>query len=664
MFDGIKGVGPKTKELLMKIGINNINDLINYYPYRYNLIMRSDLRNTCDEEIVMVDGIIDSKPSVSFFGKMKRINLRLNVGYMLINVYIYNQLFLLKKLEVGTFITVRGRFNLTNNSITVNEVRFGQLDDKPKLEGAYHLVSGINRKSLIKLIDNALLSMREYDSDIPDYLEERYKFINKKDAINEIHHPSDKSNLKNAIVRLKYEELFIYMLRILYLKNKNLIVDDSIKRDIKLSDLNGLIDKIGFSLTTDQNVAINDILNDMNSGKRMNRLIQGDVGSGKTIVSFIALYINYLSHYQGALMAPTEILARQHYNNAVKLFDGMGVKIALLTASVKGRERDRLIEEIKNNEVDLIIGTHSLIQEKIIYHNLGLVVTDEQHRFGVNQRMSLFNKGIHPDILSMSATPIPRTFALTIYGDMDVTNIKTKPIGRIEVKTLVKLENEMTDVLKIMFTELKLGHQIYVVSPLIEEGEESNDGRESVVKLSEKMNKAFGKLYKIGILHGKLSNDEKKEIMENFEAGRINILISTTVIEVGVDVKNASMIVIFDADSFGLSTIHQLRGRVGRGDILSTCILITKKKTERLEILERSSDGFEISEYDFKTRGSGDLFGVRQSGVSYFKIADLRTDYRILMQARDDAQDFLSHSVNIDKYLKIKEKLDKVNEIT
>ena len=412
------------------------------------------------------------------------------------------------------------------------------------------------------------------------------------------------------------------------------------------------IKKLPFSLTSDQLKSVDDIYHDLCNKKRMNRLLQGDVGSGKTIVAIISMYMNYLSGYQSALMAPTEILAIQHYQNMKKLFLDEDIKIGLLTGKLKAKEKKELLQKLETGEIDMIVGTHALISEDVKYKNLGLVITDEQHRFGVNQRGNLKNKGLTPDILYMSATPIPRTYALTLYGDMDISNIKTIPSGKKEIITTLKKENEIKDVLTAMLNELKQHHQIYVIAPLIEESEKID--LENVHALEEKMNKAFGKYYKIGVLHGKMNNEEKEEMMRQFEQNDIQILISTTVVEVGIDVKNATMIVIWDAFRYGLSTLHQLRGRVGRNDLQSYCILVSNRETERLKILTQTCDGFKISEEDFLLRGSGDLFGIKQSGDMVFQVADLKKDYKILLKAKEDSEKFLLNG-GLEKYSKIKD---------
>ena len=360
-------------------------------------------------------------------------------------------------------------------------------------------------------------------------------------------------------------------------------------------------------------------------------------------------------------MAPTEILANQHYDEARKIFSNTKMQIALLTSSTSSKAKKEIYEGLEEGKIDLVIGTQSLIQEKVSYKKLGLIITDEQHRFGVNQRNIFKNKGCTPDILSMSATPIPRTYALTIYGDTDVSSIKSKPAGRKEVKTIFKKEKDITEVLELMKEELNQNHQIYVVAPMIEDTDTNE--QENVKDLEEKMNKAFGKISKIGVIYGKLDPKEKDKVMKDFEKNKINILISTTVIEVGVNVPNASMIVIFNANMFGLSTLHQLRGRVGRSDIQSYCILIAKESQERLRLLEKTSDGFEISEYDFQTRGEGDLFGVRQSGELGLKMASVSKDFKMLLRAKEDADDFITTLFTFDTNPEYKPILDELKKI-
>lgn len=637
----IKGIGAKGKTYLNKLGIMDTNDLLTYYPVRYDLLKRSDLSSVTEEDRVIIDGKVESIPLILRFNKgLNKMNFRLVTQNGVVGVSIFNRAFMKKNLEIGTNVIVIGKYDSTKNVITASDIRIGILGKEEKIEPVYHLTTGITSKSIHTFINLGLLVYgREVPDYIPDYLLDKYGYLNKKTSLNIIHNPSDLDKLEEVRNRLKYEELFTFMTKINYLKERNK-KDNGIGRNIDIKELEEFYKTLPFELTNDQKKVILEIINDMNSKKMMNRLLQGDVGSGKTIVSIVAMYFNKLSGYQSALMAPTEILATQHYNNIKKLL-GKKVNVELLIGSKTKKEKNDIYKKLETGEIDIIIGTHALIQEDVKYYNLGLVVTDEQHRFGVNQRANLKNKGMMPDVLYMSATPIPRTFALTIYGDMDVSIIKEMPKGRMPIKTYVKKNEEIPEVLEMMYEELKLKHQIYVIAPLIEDSE--NSELTSVNNLKDKMNLAFGSKYNIDVLHGKMAGALKDDIMLKFKNNETQILISTTVVEVGVDVPNASMMVIFDANRFGLSTLHQLRGRVGRGKVESTCVLISSQETERLDILSRTNDGFEIAEEDFKLRGSGDLFGTRQSGDMNFRIADIKEDYHLLVQANKDAKEFVKN---------------------
>ena len=655
-IENIKGIGSKTVANLKKLNINTIEDLITYYPFRYDVIKRSDINNINDNDNIIIDGICENIPSVFYINrKLDKMNFRINTNSFIFNVVIYNRGFLKSKLKPGTEITVMGKYDKKHNLITAYNLELSLLNDTPRIEAVYHSTYGLTSKQIEKYISK--IKDYEVTNYIPDYLMKKYDFIDKKSAIKEMHNPTSLENLKIARIVLKYEELFLFMLKMNYLKmHKNV---KGLQRNVDKKLVDEFINDLPFTLTTDQMQCVNDIYNDLVSEKRMNRLVQGDVGSGKTIVSFIAIYINYLSGYQSALMAPTEILAEQHFININKIFEKHNIKVELLTGKTKNKKK--IYEDLENNKIDCIIGTHALFTDNVKYNNLGLVITDEQHRFGVNQRSSLKNKGITPDILYMIATPIPRTYALTLYGDMDVSNIKTMPNGRKEVITLLRKNSEMKDVLTRMYEELKQNHQIYVIAPLIEESDKIN--LENVNNLEEKMNQAFSKVCKTGVLHGKMSSTEKDEIMNKFKNNEISILISTTVIEVGVDVKNATMIVIFDSYRFGLSALHQLRGRVGRSSLQSYCILISDREKERLNILTTTSDGFKVSEEDFLLRGSGDLFGIKQSGDMSFKIADLKKDYKILLKAKDDSLEFLENG-EYENSLLHKALIEKVNNLS
>ena len=640
-LETIEGIGPKTKELLNKIKIYTVEDLLNYYPYRYDIIKRSDLSNLSDGDKIIIDGIVEGQPTTIYINKsLKKMIFRISTKTMILNVTLYNRTHLYSDLKSGKEVTIIGKYNKLKNTVIVSDIRFGLLPPSAKIEPIYYTTEGLTVKQISKFEAIALENDYDVIDLVPRYIEEKYNLMNKKSAIKNIHVPEDILLLKKARQRIKYEELFMYVLKINYLKNKINNDNLAIERNIDKDKLDKFIKSLPFELTLDQDKAVNDIINDLSIKKRMNRLLQGDVGSGKTVIALIAVYANYLSKYQSALMAPTEILAVQHYEEAKKIFSKYKLNIALLTSSTSNKDKKTIYEELENGKIDLIIGTQALIQENVKYKKLGLVITDEQHRFGVNQRDTFKSKGISPDVLSMSATPIPRTYALTIYGDTDVSSIKSKPKGRKEIITVFKKEKDITDVLEMMKKELELNHQIYVVAPMIDT--ESDSEKESVYDLEEKMNKAFGKISKIGIIHGKLDPKDKDKVMKDFEKNKINILISTTVIEVGVNVPNASMIVIFNANMFGLSTLHQLRGRVGRGDTQSYCVLVAKESEERLRFLENTSDGFEISEYDFQTRGEGDLFGTRQSGELGLKMANIKRDFKMLLKAKEDADEFIN----------------------
>ena len=656
MLEKIKGIGPKTKELLNKLNIYTINDLLTYYPFRYDYLRRTDLlnlkENISDIKIVM-DGKVDSVVIMNHFKKINKISFRIETVYGKMGVILFNRAFLKNNLRIGTNIVVIGKYDKKNNVLVASDILFKSLGTKEEIIPVYHLTSGITSNTLKKFINEALLSYKDQVVDnIPKYLNDKYNFVSKKLALSIVHNPSDKEKLEEVLKRLKYEELFEFMFKINYLKYKRKKENIGIKRDVDIQKLDKVIKSLPFELTEDQLKTTYDIIEDLSSEKQMNRIIQGDVGSGKTIVSFLAIYYNFLSGYQSALMAPTEILAIQHYNNLKELNFAKNLRIELLVGKLKKKEKEDIYKAIEKGEVDVVIGTHAIIQEALKYYNLGLVITDEQHRFGVNQRANLRNKGNYPDVLYMSATPIPRTYALTIYGDMDISSIKKMPKGRKPVETIIKSEEEMKEVLEMMYKELINNHQIYVISPLIEEND--NSDLNDVEKIENNMKKAFGSKFNIGVMHGKMKSAEKELIMQEFKQKKIDILVSTTVIEVGVDVENATMIVIFDADRFGLSTLHQLRGRVGRSSLESKCILISNTDKERLNIMTKTTDGFKISEEDFKLRGSGDLFGTKQSGDMSFKLANLKQDYNLLIDAKNDTEEFLKNKNPEDIELKLR----------
>lgn len=651
----IKGLGPKTLEYLEKLNLYTIQDLIEYYPYRYNIIKISNLKDVQDGEHCTIKGIVDTEPRVSYINKrFNRMTFRVNSDGILINITIFNRAFYKQHLKLGRMINIIGKYDKLKNSITASDIKFEIIRDT-KIEPVYHLVNGLKSSNLSNIIKECFNKKVELEDYIPSYLVDKYNFINKLDASYNIHFPTSTNTLKQSKVRTIYEEFFIFMFKMHYLKHKYDLNNQGLKRNVPYDAVNEFIEHLPFTLTPDQLTSVKDIYNDLTADYRMNRLVLGDVGSGKTLVAEIAMYINYLSGYQSAMMAPTEILATQHYENMLKLFKDTNIKIGLLVGSMKKSEKNKVCKELEEGNIDFLVGTHALISDNVKFNNLGLVITDEQHRFGVNQRSNLQNKGMLCDVLYLSATPIPRTYALTLYGDMETSIIKTKPSGRKDIITKLVKNKNLKDVLFHMLAEIKDGHQIYVVSPLIED-EEGESDLETVYELKDKFDTAFNNKVNIGILHGKMKPKEKDEIMESFKNGDTKVLISTTVIEVGVDVKNSTMMVIFNAERFGLATLHQLRGRVGRNDLQSYCYLISDYEAERLKVMEESNDGFYISEKDFELRGEGDLFGTRQSGDMVFKVGDIRRDFRILNQCKNDAKEFIKENTvnNFDTYPQFK----------
>lgn len=660
-LSNIKGLGPKTIETLKNININNIEDLVYYYPYRHEIVRLNDIKEAKDKDNVVIECIVDSVPLTRRFrANMTSLTFRAMSNKKMIAVMIFNRAFLKSQIKPGSIVTVIGKYDALKNTVIASDIKFERLQTGSIIP-VYHLTTGLTSKALKKYIDEALTKFDNYIDYVPDYLNERYNLISKKSAVNMIHNPKNEDEVKKALIKLKYEELFQFMFKINYLKEVNKESKIGYLRNVDPEDVNEFIRSLPFELTADQDTAIEEIYKDMTSSKRMNRMLQGDVGSGKTIVSVIAAYINYLGKYQTALMAPTEVLAYQHYESIKNILAGTNIRVDILSGSMKKKEKDEVVEKLKDGKIDFIIGTHALLSDNVVFKNLGLVITDEQHRFGVNQRASLKNKGLLPDVLYMSATPIPRTFALTIYGDMDISNIKTKPKGRKEIKTIIKSEKELVQVYDTMKREIDNHHQVYIVSPLIEDSEVID--LTTVNEIKRNIELYFNKTVKSAILHGKLSKTDKDKIMDDFKNGKIDVLISTTVIEVGIDVKNATMMIIYDAERFGLATLHQLRGRVGRNEYDCTCILIGDESCERLKVLCESNDGFYITEKDYEMRGEGDLFGVKQSGDMSFKIANLHEDMKILLQARDDSKEFFNQNKdnNFENY---KEYAKIINELT
>ena len=627
-------VGEKTSKILNKLGIFTDDDLINYYPYRYNVYNFSN--ELIDNSTLIINVIIESNPIVSYIKKnFNRLSFRARYNERIFNVVIFNRAYLKTNLTIGKNITIIGKYDFKKNIFTSSDIKFNVTNGQ--IEPVYHLTKGITNNLVSKLIKDNFNNIYIKDF-LPSNIISKYNLLSKKDALYNIHFANDLKMVHYAKNRLIYEEFFDFSFKMNYFKNQN-IRKDKEPKNIDINKINEFKKLLPFSLTTDQDNAYNEIVQDMSSNKKMNRLLLGDVGSGKTVVAVGAIYANFIAGFESTLMAPTEVLATQHYFSIKKILDKFNVAVELITGSMSKKEKEAIYKRVQNKEIDLLIGTHSLLNENIIFNNLGLVITDEQHRFGVHQRFTLEDKSKCPDILYLSATPIPRTYAMTIYGDLDISYIKTKPTGRKDIITKVKKNSDIKEVLGLMLEQIKLGHQIYVVSPLVEEDESLN--LTSINLLKEKLSLAFKNLFRIEIIHGKMKTTEKESIMNDFKNNQIKILIATTVIEVGIDVSNATMMVIFNAERFGLATLHQLRGRVGRSDLQSYCYLISDSDNDRLKVMEESNDGFYISQKDFEMRGHGDLFGVKQHGDMSFKLANLKNDYNILLFANEDAKKFI-----------------------
>ena len=624
---------------LEKYNITTSKDLLEFYPYRYQVLNPSSLES--GEDILTINAKIVSTPIITYLkSKLNVLRFKAVANNQIINVSIFNRGFLKKNLTIDKEIILIGKYNNKLNSFTASEIKMGSLNNT-QIVPLYHNVKGIKNNTLVKYI-KYLLENTSIVDELPFYLKEKYRLCSLQEAYQYIHFPKNKEELKEAQRRLIFEELFEFMFKMMFLKELNQ-TGKGVSKEFDEKKVDKFLKNLPFTLTQDQQSAIIEGLNDLKDKKRMNRLLLGDVGSGKTIVATVLLYANFLSGYQGVFMAPTEILATQHFFNMHSLFQACNVQADLLVGSMSKKEKDNILKRVKNKEIDILIGTHAVLNENLHFDNLGLVVTDEQHRFGVCQREILQNKGDYPDMLFMSATPIPRTYALTLYGDMDTSVIKQKPNGRKEIITRVVLEKDLKEVLLNTLEEIKKGHQVYVVAPMIDENDENN--LKNVYLLKEKFSLAYHEKVPMGILHGKMKKEEKNEVMNAFKNNQIKILISTTVVEVGVDVSNATVMIIFNAERFGLATLHQLRGRVGRSDLQSYCYLICNEKKERLMVLEESNDGFYISEKDFEFRGEGDLFGIKQSGDMAFKIANLKRDYHILLVAKKEAEYFIQNKL-------------------
>ena len=660
----VKGVGPNRIQLLNKLKIYTLKDLITYYPRDYE--DRSKPQNICDCE----DGtevLIEAMPigKITEFRKGKMIISKLVVKDQTGTCYItwYNQGYLRNRFIPMKFYRFFGKVSKKGNRIEMNSPVFDDIEQTKntgKIIPIYPLTYELKQSTLRRIIENGLLEVNgKLDETLPEYILKENNLLDINTAIERIHFPIDFSDYNKSRNRLVFEELLTTQLALLKLKNNYERAQNGItfRKDVKMSDV---INVLPFKLTKSQLRVLEEIDNDMESEKSMNRLLQGDVGSGKTVVAMISAYKAVKSGYQVAIMAPTAILASQHLESFQSILSQFGIRCELLISSITKKKKMEILERLQNGEIDILIGTHALLEENVLFKNLGLVVTDEQHRFGVKQRATIATKGKNPDTIAMSATPIPRTLALILYGDLDISIIDELPPNRKKIETYAVRKGMSERVNQFIRKQIDSGRQAYIVCPLVEENEELE--LKSVIELEEKYKNETFSDYKVAYLHGKMKAREKDEIMEQFKNGEIQILIATTVIEVGVNVPNASIMVVENAERFGLAQLHQLRGRVGRGEYQSYCILKFEGNSEtirqRMKVMCDTNDGFIISEKDLELRGSGDFFGTEQHGIPEFKIANLFEDMGTLKKVQKIAMQIMAEDPLLEK-----EKNAKLNEL-
>lgn len=632
---------PRIKDALENIGIRNFLDVIFHLPRTYDDFTLSKEPFATDKGRVTLFGQIISIPRIVKANKVTLVtfSFQSTSGYTY-RVTAFNRPYLINTLKYAQEVTLVATFDGNKRELNLVKLVDGKLDEDKKFQSVYSLPSSIKNFEYQRLVEKAFKEGSEGLVDlIPPSLSAKYRLLGLKEAYRRVHFPKGYEDVALGLRTLKYEEALIFQLKNALIRKANKSLNKEEKTSIDLKRVNDFIQTLPYKLTSDQINAVREIGLDMNEKTLMYRLLQGDVGTGKTLVAFISLYINYLRGEQGVLMAPTDILARQHFENALNIFKGTALKIELLVGSLKEKEKNEIKRRLIVGDIDLLIGTHALFTEDVEYKNLGFVVIDEQHRFGVNQRNLLVKKGEHADLLLMSATPIPRSLALTLYGDLDLSTIKTFPFRKREVETKI-IENNQMEINKAINAKLAEGKSVFIVAPRIE-GEEAN----SVETLVEIYKKQFPHL--VTYVHGKMSVEEKEEAIHLFKSGTSPILVATSVIEVGVDVKNAALMLIYSPLSFGLSQLHQLRGRIGRDGTKALCLLVTEdEEVDKLKILEESEDGFKIAEADLSLRGPGEIIGVKQAGIPHFNSLNLVNDYKLFQIAREDALMILNHSEN------------------
>ncbi|USB34621.1 ATP-dependent DNA helicase RecG [Paenibacillus sp. YPG26] len=637
----VSGVSALKEGELHAFGVFTVQDLLEYYPFRYEDYRLRSLSEVKDGDKVTVQAKIMGLPVLQRYGKKSRLTCKVMADEWMFTATWFNRHFLKDQLTPGREITLTGKWDQRRAQMTVSESEFPDkgVIRSGSLQPVYSVGGNITQAWMRKTVGQALTQFGEMIPEIlPEDLVRKYELMPRKHAILRIHQPQDSHEGQEARKRMVYEELFLFQLKLQAYRAMNHERMDGIEHTVDNATVREFVRSLPFELTDAQKKVELEILKDMRSPFCMNRLLQGDVGSGKTVIAAVALYAAVKSGHQGAFMVPTEILAEQHVRSLTKLFEPYGITVGLLTGSVTGRRRKDLLGALQMGLVDVVVGTHALIQEEVYFRSLSLVVTDEQHRFGVNQRSILRRKGFNPDVLTMTATPIPRTLAITAFGDMDVSTLSERPKGRKPISSYWVKHDKMDRVLGFISREIGQGRQAYLICPLIEESEKLDV--QNAIDLYVSMSQAFPD-FKVGLLHGRMSAAEKEEVMREFYANEVQLLVSTTVVEVGVDVPNATLMIIMDADRFGLSQLHQLRGRVGRGEHASYCVLIADPKSEvgqeRMKVMTETDDGFEVARRDLELRGPGDFFGTKQSGVPEFRIADMVSDFAVLEAARGDA---------------------------
>lgn len=651
----LKGIGEKSAALYRKLGVETVEDLLHYYPRAYDACEEPVAIGQVQEGAIQaVSGQLLKTASVRRFKQMQILITTVKDGTGSLQLTWYNMPYLRNVLQMGSILVFRGRVVRKNNRLTMEQPEIFTLEAYQgvmhSMQPVYSQTKGLGNKAIIRAVEQALCQRQMEREYLPESIRKKYELAEYNYALEHIHFPADQQELLFSRKRLVFDEFLFFLLAVRRLKEKR----KNCKSRFVIApgkESDRLLRELPYELTGAQKQVLAQLRADLGSGLVMNRLIQGDVGSGKTIIALLALLDAAQSGFQGAMMAPTEVLARQHYETITRLFAAYGIdqQVVLVTGSMTAREKRAAYEKIASHEADIIVGTHALIQEKVHYHRLALVITDEQHRFGVGQREALGAKGeeggegAQPHVLVMSATPIPRTLAIILYGDLDISVIDEMPADRLPVKNCVVNRSYREKAYQFIAREIEAGHQAYVICPMVEESELIE--AENVVDYTKLLRQKLPKTAVVEYLHGKMKGKEKNQIMERFAAGEIQVLVSTTVVEVGVNVPNATVMMIENAERFGLAQLHQLRGRVGRGAAQSYCIMVNcsdqEKTQERLEILNRSNDGFYIASEDLKLRGPGDIFGLRQSGDLEFKLADIFTDANLLRKVSQEAEALL-----------------------